>query len=101
MSSSVYSGLISMPESVNLRGSSGPTIGAMVGFSCSVAMGGERIGQRERAHSARSWGAAPEALEVGTQPVMVAPERPPPPPAQRGEPHGPYAPVRARRVVSQ
>src|SRR3954451_7641081 len=32
-----------MPESVNLRGSSGPTIGAIVGFSCSgvVAMGGE------------------------------------------------------------
>src|SRR4051794_39033643 len=30
-----------MPESVNRRGSSGPTIGAMVGFSSAVAMGGE------------------------------------------------------------
>jgi hypothetical protein len=34
-----------MPESVKRRGSSGPTIGAMVGLSCfgSVAMGEERI----------------------------------------------------------
>src|SRR5215211_3741803 len=34
-----------MPESVNRRGSSGPTIGAIVGFSCSgvVAMDGTRI----------------------------------------------------------
>src|SRR3954447_3828126 len=30
-----------MPESVNRRGSSGPTIGAMVGFCSAVAMGGE------------------------------------------------------------
>src|SRR4051794_24370331 len=30
-----------MPESVKRRGSSGPTIGAMVGFSSAVAMGGQ------------------------------------------------------------
>src|SRR5436190_3570954 len=30
-----------MPESVKRRGSSGPTIGAMVGFCSAVAMGGE------------------------------------------------------------
>ena len=30
-----------MPESVNRRGSSGPTIGAMVGFCSAVARGGE------------------------------------------------------------
>src|SRR3954470_16024349 len=37
-----------MPESVKRRGSSGPTIGAMVGLSCfgSVAMGREDIGVR-------------------------------------------------------
>jgi hypothetical protein len=35
-SSSVYSGSISMPESVNRRGSSGPTMGAIVGLLSGV-----------------------------------------------------------------
>src|SRR3954452_23472197 len=37
-----------MPESVNRRGSSGPTIGAMVGFCSAVAMGGEDTDEVER-----------------------------------------------------
>src|SRR5579859_3315188 len=37
-SASVYRGLISMPESVNRRGSSGPTIGAIVRCSSVVAI---------------------------------------------------------------
>src|SRR3954449_8135315 len=38
-----------MPESVKRRGSSGPTMGAMVGFSSAVAMGGEDTGAVENA----------------------------------------------------
>src|SRR5215212_1345474 len=37
-----------MPESVKRRGSSGPTIGAMGGFSSAVAMGGEDTGGVEK-----------------------------------------------------
>src|SRR5947209_9679249 len=37
-----------MPESVNRRGSSGPTIGAIVGFCSAVAMAGEDTGEVEQ-----------------------------------------------------
>src|SRR4051794_32688122 len=37
-----------MPESVNRRGSSGPTIGAIVGFCSAVAMGGEDTAEVEK-----------------------------------------------------
>src|SRR3954449_2865482 len=37
-----------MPESVNRRGSSGPTIGAIVGFCSVLAMGGEDTGGVEK-----------------------------------------------------
>src|SRR5436309_4666160 len=43
-SSSVYSCLISIPESVNRRGSSGPTIGAIVRCSSAVAIASEVTG---------------------------------------------------------
>jgi large conductance mechanosensitive channel len=40
--------LTSMPESVNRRGSSGPTTGAIVGFCSVLAMGGEDTGGVEK-----------------------------------------------------
>src|SRR3954470_9158480 len=86
-SDSVYSGLTSIPESVNRRGSSGPTIGATVRRS-SVAMGGRLRSGAYDARRDRGERAGPRGLRSRAGRALLRGRARPPGRGALDEPRG-------------